>query len=339
VIEMDAPELDGAALATASAAEPPVIEVRHVDRRFGDAQALRDVSLMLRRADIHALLGPNGAGKTTLLRILTGLLRCHAGEVRVLGTSLEEIGLRDYRRAFGFVPSGDRSFYLRMSGVENLLFFGRLAGLRRAAALQRARECLDEVGLDDVGKKMVGVYSHGMQKRLSVARALLMDPPILFVDEATHDLDPEGARRVQDLVAARVKQGTAVIWATQRLDEIRAFADRVTLLHRGEVRFQGTVNRLIAAETARAYVVQLGTGEWTADEVLTRTRSAIGAVAQVAIQEDSEGDHFILLLEPGEAIGRVMWSLEEAGLEVISCREERSGIETAFLRLTRDVEP
>jgi ABC-type multidrug transport system ATPase subunit len=313
-----------------------IIEVRNVVRRFGETEVLRGVSLVVRRGEVHALLGPNGAGKTTLLRILTGLLRCHGGEVRFLGVPLEEVGLRDYRRTFGFVPSGDRSFYLRMSGVENLLFFGRLAGLRRSEAMVRARECLDEVGLQGVGKKMVGLYSHGMQKRLSVARALLMDPPALFVDEATHDLDPEGAQRVKELIAARAERGTSVVWATQRLDEIRAFADRVTLLHLGHVRFDGTVHQLIAADTAAAYVLRIGIGGRSSSDVLAIARSAIGAAGRISMHDESEAKHYVLLLEGHDAIGQAVWSLEESGLNVISCREERSGIEGAFLRLTRE---
>jgi ABC-2 type transport system ATP-binding protein len=312
----------------------PVIEVRDVVRRFGDDPALSGVSLTIQAGEIHALLGPNGAGKTTLIRILTALLHCHEGEVRILGTPLEEIGLRDYRKAFGLVPSGDRSFYLRLSGLENLTFFGRLAGLKRAEAVQRAQERLGEVGLTDVGKKMVGNYSHGMQKRLSVARALLRDPLVLFVDEATHDLDPDGARRVQDLVEARAQDGTAVVWATQRLEEIRGFANRVTLLHRGQVEFNGTVPQLMAAGVVRAYVLQLSNGTAAGRDLLALARSAIGTTGSISHHDDSDGEHFLLLLDEREGVGRVVWSLEQSGIRVMTCREERSGIETAFLHLT-----
>ena len=144
------------------------------------------------------------------------------------------------------MPSGDRSFYLRVSGLENLVFFGRLYGLRKPRAFARAWECLRAVGLEEAARIWVGLYSHGMQKRLSVARGLLSDPVVLFVDEATHDLDPEGARRIQDLMADAASRGTAVVWATQRLDEIRGFADQVTVLDRGAVRFVGTVPQLMA---------------------------------------------------------------------------------------------
>jgi ABC-type multidrug transport system ATPase subunit len=106
---------------------------------------------------------------------------------------------------------------------------------------------LAAVGLTDAARRRVATYSHGMQKRLSIARALLTQPAVLLVDEATHDLDPEGAQRVRGLVAERAAAGAAVVWATQRVDEIGDFAHRVTLLSGGRVRFTGSVGELLAA--------------------------------------------------------------------------------------------
>ena len=116
---------------------------------------------------------------------------------------------------------------------------------------------LADVGLSDAVDQRVGLYAHGMQKRLSMARALLMDPPVLVIDEATDGLDPEGARRVQDLTRAIAADGTAVIWTTQRLDEIRGFADAVTVLDRGRTTFQGTVEDLMLKSSARGYLLRL----------------------------------------------------------------------------------
>jgi len=211
----------------------PALDVEDVRRRFRDVQALDGVSLEVWPGEIHALLGPNGAGKTTLLRILVGLLTPDEGEVGVLGQPLEVMTSRSFRRSIGFVPSGDRTFYLRLSGLENLLFFARMHGMGKRAARARAEEVLERVDLADAARRRVGLYSHGMQKRLSVARALLTSPRILFVDEATHDLDPEGADRIRSLVRGQAEAGVAVVWATQRVEEIRGFAHQVTLLFRG----------------------------------------------------------------------------------------------------------
>jgi ABC-2 type transport system ATP-binding protein len=170
-----------------SGRDPCAVEVRGLVRRFGEREALKGVDLTARTGEIHALLGPNGAGKTTLLRVLTGLVDPSEGSVRILGADGRG---RAARGRVGLVPAGDRSFYLRISGTENLLFFARLHGMRKRAAVARAREVLEDVGLTEAAGRPVGGWSHGMQKRLSVARALLTSPPVLLVDEATHDLDP-----------------------------------------------------------------------------------------------------------------------------------------------------
>jgi ABC-2 type transport system ATP-binding protein len=221
------------------------VRVQRLERRFGQRTALGGVDLTVRRGQIHALLGPNGAGKTTLLRTLTGLIDPTSGEVRVLGIDASK-GVRALRGQVGFVPSNDRSAYQRISGVENLVFFARLHGIRKRAAFTRAHAVLADVGLPDKAHEPVGAWSHGMQQRLAVARALLTDPAVLLIDEATHDLDPVAAATVRRLIAERADAGTAVVWATQRLDELRDFADEVTLLAGGTVAFNGSVDALAA---------------------------------------------------------------------------------------------
>jgi ABC-2 type transport system ATP-binding protein len=314
---------------------PLAVQAEGLTRHFGTTRALDGVSLEVEQGEIHALLGPNGAGKTTLLRSLTGLVEPSEGLIRLLGVPVGQLGYRGHRRMFGLVPSGDRSFYLRISGLENLIFFGRLYGFRKSQATNRAWECIRAVGLDEAARKRVGLYSHGMQKRLSVARGLLTDPVVLFVDEATHDLDPEGSTRVQQLVVDAARRGTAVLWATQRLDEIRGFADRVTVLDRGKVRFVGTVPELMAISVARRYVVHLSDGKSGDAELITAANRALSSVASVAPSGGSEGGHCLLELGDGVVLGDAIVLLSNAGIKVLACREERSGIENAFLYLTR----
>lgn len=309
----------------------PALDVVDVRRRFRDVEALRGVSLEVWPGEVHALLGPNGAGKTTLLRILVGLLIPDAGDVGVLGQPLDAMTSRTYRRSFGFVPSGDRSFYLRVSGLENLLFFARLHGLSKRTASGRARQLLEMVGLSEAADRRVGLYSHGMQKRLSVARALLTEPRILFVDEATHDLDPQGAERIRELVREQARGGVAVVWATQRVEEIRGFADQVTLLHAGTIRFQGTVPQLLASVPRRRFLVRVEGGRDPA-----AMRSAVEGLADV--RDGSDPEHVVLGLAEGASLGRAIASLESAGVSILACTEEGSGVEEAFLFLTRDEE-
>ncbi len=314
------------------------LSVEGVSRHFGRKEALRGVSLQVAAGEIHALLGPNGAGKTTLLRILAGLVEPDAGTLRLLDTSWQRSPSREGRRLLGVVPSGDRSFYLRITGVENLVFFARLYGLSRRRALRRARECLSAVGLAEAGQVPVGNYSHGMQKRLGIARALLMDPPVLLVDEATHDLDPEGGLRIRELIATAAARGTAVLWTTQQLDEIRGFAEQVTVLDHGQVRFAGTVAQLMDASRSVRHVLRLRDGTRGPQELLDSTQTALSGLATVAADPGHSGHHVVIALADRVTLGQALTSLAADGIDVLACREERSQVEAGFLRLTGGVQ-
>jgi ABC-2 type transport system ATP-binding protein len=299
------------------------VSVRGVVRRFGEKTALRGVDLEVGPGQIHALLGPNGAGKTTLTRIICGLVDPDAGSVHRSGT-------------IGLVPSGDRTFYMRLSGRENLIFFGRLNGLRLREAKRRAAELLDAVGLAEVGRIPVGRYSHGMQKRLSVARALLTNPSLLLVDEATHDLDPAGAVQVRTLVEQLAEGGTAVLWTTQRVEEIRGFAYNVSFLHNGTVCFAGTVAELIARAPSQRYAVSIRNGSPLRPPDAERLQRTLGTAASISAGPDGPG-HFLLEPAPNHAFGSAIARLAQAGFIVTACRQERAEIESAFLALTTEV--
>jgi ABC-2 type transport system ATP-binding protein len=234
------------------------------------------------------------------------------------------------------VPSGDRSFYLRISGLENLMFFARIHGLSRSRASRRAWECLEAVGLEEDGRLRVGQYSHGMQKRLSVARALLMKPPVLLIDEATHDLDPEGARRVRRLVSDAAERGVAVLWATQRVEEVRGFAHRLTLLSKGKVRFEGTVPAFLAASSGSTYLLQLRADGERGAHLLSSARAGLGDRATLHRGDRASDEHFLLSLSDRTSLGEAITALVESGIEVIACRENRAEVEEAFLRLSGD---
>jgi ABC-2 type transport system ATP-binding protein len=327
------------ATAAAAALEPevvlPAVEALSVSRRFGPKLALDDVSLAVAPGEIHAVLGPNGAGKTTLVRVLVGLVRPDSGEVRLPGR-VADATTRHARRLFSFVPSGDRTFYLRLTGLENLAFFARLYGFSRRAGVARAKECLERVELSDQQDVRVGTYSHGMQKRLAIARALLVEPPLMIFDESTHDLDPPSARHIQTAVKDVVSRGTAVLWATQRVDEIRGFCDRVTLLNRGRVRFRGSVPQLMAHGTGRRYILHVAPTDGDVRDVVARARTAVGSTGDVAAVADEPG-RLALTVRDGVILGSVITDLTQAGIAVAACTPERSEIEDAFLSLIEDV--
>ncbi len=293
--------------------------MREVFCRFGDKVALNGVDLAIAPGEVHALLGPNGAGKTTLIRVLSGLMNPEQGTVFTNGR-------------VGLVPSGDRSFYLRISNLENLIFFARMHGLRLRQARARAREALDAVGLADVANRPVGRCSHGMQKRLSVARALLVNPDVLLVDEATHDLDPEGARTIRALVRRLADQGSAVLWTTQRVDEVPDFADSVTLLLHGGVVFTGSPAQLAARAPTDRYLIQARTRGTGTPPPLAALQLAAGPDATITSTNDL--GYFLLAPRDPHGVGLAVARLVNGGFDVITCRQAQSEMEEAFLALT-----
>jgi ABC-2 type transport system ATP-binding protein len=308
----------------------PAIEVVDVAKRFGQRQALARVTLDVAEGEIHALLGPNGAGKTTLLRILSGLVTPDSGTVHLLGARPTARNNR-----LGLVPAGERSFYQRISALENLVFFARLHGLRRRDAVARASAGLEEVGLGGDGAMRVGNLSKGMQRRLAVARAMLAAPRILLVDEATHDLDPTAARQVRELVGSTAaSRNIAVVWATQRLEEIAGFARRVTLLDAGETRFSGSVDALMEHSLVRRYVLTIRSDELSAGRIAAAALAALGATGTLAPVVGDVG-RYVLEIDEETVLGDALAALSHAGLGVVACRPDRSEIEEAFVALTR----
>src|SRR4051794_11679235 len=310
-----------------AAVRPPAIEIEGLHRSFGSVHALKGVDLEVAAGEIHALLGPNGAGKTTLMRILSGLVDPSEGSAYVLDRRAGRSS--ELRALIGMVPPGDRTFYLRLSGLENLTFFGRLHGLRRRAARARAAELLAAVGLADAGERPISTYSHGMQKRLSFARALLVDPQLLLVDEATHDLDPVAAQQVRELAAERTPHGAGVLGATQRIEELHGFAERVTVLDRGTVAFAGSVPALAAIGGGDRHILQFASAAAISPTALDGLGSLHPAPGEVA-------GRVLRALAPGASLGAAITALTAAGAEIVSCRDERPPIERAFLAVTTE---
>lgn len=206
--------------------------------------ALRDVSFDVGVGEVVGLIGPNGAGKTTLLKIISTLLEPTEGQVEVDGHDVVH-SPHEVCRRLGLVLEGDQGLYDRLSGLQNLRFYGVLAGMTRAAAEVRAHELLEKMELADRDKLVFG-YSAGMRMRLSIARALMADPPLVVLDEPTRSLDPLASRLTSRLVADLARQGRAVLVANHRLDEVVETCHRVVAVVHGQLRFAGAPADLAA---------------------------------------------------------------------------------------------
>jgi ABC-2 type transport system ATP-binding protein len=211
------------------------VSVREVTKGFGAVIALAGVSFNVAAGEVVALLGANGAGKTTLLRILGTTIICDSGEAIVAGHSVTTAPAK-VRRSIGFLLADERSWYWRLTGRHNLQFFATLHGLRRKQAARHVERLLEEVGLSNAADRSFGGYSSGMRLRLSLARALLPEPPVLLLDEPTRSLDPIATKHFRDLLLQITEhREAAVLIATHDLHEAAAVASRVLILDEGRL--------------------------------------------------------------------------------------------------------
>lgn len=228
----------------------PVIEVRDLyrtyetyrgwpRRRKEEVEAVRGISFSVNRGEIFGLLGQNGAGKTTTIKMLTTLLAPTGGMCRVLGfdTFGQEAQIRS---RINFIFGGETGVYRRLSARDNLRYFGNLYLLDRDTRERRIGEILELVELSDRADDLAETYSKGMLQRLQIARGLINDPEILFMDEPTVGLDPLGARMLRDIIRRLRAEGKTVLLTTHYLAEAEELCDRMVIMDRGQIVAQGT---------------------------------------------------------------------------------------------------
>jgi ABC-2 type transport system ATP-binding protein len=299
------------------AAEVPVA-VRGLVKQYGELTAVAGVDLTVEPGDVYGYLGPNGAGKTTVLRMLLGLIRPTAGQVRIFGLDPQVDPVRALAKVAGFVEAP--KFYPYLTARKNLELVAALDG---GEAKRRIDEALDVVELADRQKDKVGGFSHGMRQRLGVAGALLRDPQLLLLDEPATGLDPGGMRDMRALVARLSQAGTTVLLSSHLLYEVEELCNRVAIVRKGAIVYEGHLTDLKAT---------VG-GEWrlrTTDDdrafEVCRAQRGLTSVRRDGLE--------LRFAAAEEAVEQLSVALVGAGLAIRALAPHAAALEDLFFRLT-----
>jgi len=245
-------------------------------RRVKEIEAVKGVSFEIEKGELFGLLGPNGAGKTTTIKMLITLLIPTSGSARVLGHDVVK-DAREVRKRIGYVFGGERGVYERLSGYDNLRYFAELYGVPAKIQKARIEELLELVGLKGREQERAEGYSRGMKQRLHVARGLLHDPEVLFLDEPTIGLDPVGARELRATIASLTDAGKTILLTTHYMFEADALCDRIAVISQGEIVAEGTPGQLKSrVESGSVTEVEV---YGVPDETIERLRKLEGVLA------------------------------------------------------------
>jgi ABC-2 type transport system ATP-binding protein len=300
-------------------------------RRAKEIEAVRGISFAVEPGELFGLLGPNGAGKTTTIKMLITLLIPTGGSARVLGLDVVQ-DAREVRKRIGYVFGGERGVYERLSGYDNLRYFAELYGVPAREQKRRIEELLELVGLKGREHERAEGYSRGMKQRLHVARGLLHDPEVLFLDEPTIGLDPVGAREVRATIASLTEAGKTVLLTTHYMFEADALCDRIAVISKGSIVAEGTPLELKRG-VAQGTVVEVEVFG-VDDGAVERLRGLQGVVA-VAVEEREQAQVLVVQTEPDvELTQAILGHLDGSDVGRISRREPT--LEDAYVALVSE---
>jgi len=302
------------------------IAVTELRKYFGPTKAVDGVSFEIRRGQIFSLLGPNGAGKTTTISMLSCLLAPDGGDALVAGHSIRREP-QAVKAAIGVVPQ-ELALYGDLSARENLLFWGRMYGLRGSELRARVDGILEMIGLTDRQKERVDRYSGGMKRRVNVGVALLHRPQILYLDEPTVGIDPQSRRSILDGVKELNRQGMTVLYTTHYMEEAQELSDHIAIMDHGKIIAHGKHEELvrIVGEHDRIMVTLS-----SAAPALLRRWQSLAGVGQVKAED---GKVTVLVEDSHVVLPRLFETASEAGVRITSLAVQEPDLEMVFLHLT-----
>jgi len=302
------------------------IEVKNLKKSFGDLHAVQGVTFDAMQGEVFSLLGPNGAGKSTTISMLSGLLAPSEGDASIMGHSITKEP--DAAKAsLGIVPQ-DIALYPDLSARENLIFWGKMYGLRGAALKSRVDEVLEVIGLSDRQKDRVEKFSGGMKRRVNIGAALLHKPDVVIMDEPTVGIDPQSRRHILDNVKELNRQGMTVLYTTHYMEEAAELSDHIAIMDGGRIIAYGTHADLIKMVGQQTRIdLALNT---EAEKVIGAWR----AVEGVEGIDSTDGRVTALVDDSNRVLPRLFEAASKNGLRITSVNIQEPNLETVFLHLT-----
>ena len=313
------------------------VEAVRLTKNFGRRSAVEDVSFTASQGEIVGLLGPNGAGKTTTVRLLTTVLEPTSGEFSIAGyphTSATEI-----RRCVGVLPESS-GYPSPQTGGEYLRFYARLYGLSRSQARSVSAELLAAVGLEERSRSRISTYSRGMRQRLGIARALVNNPAVVFLDEPTLGLDPAGQAQVLNIIRGIAKARDAtVVLSTHLLPEVEEVCSKVVILSHGRVVASGSVSEVI-----KTSLIEQSAELRVPLDLVERARNVLAGFRDLTVDQTAEQPDVLILAvdrpgtgaAPGEVMNEVLAAITASGIPVLRFELEGSRLSEAFLKMTSE---
>lgn len=304
-----------------------MLHVENVVKRYGDKEAVADISFSVTRGESFGLLGPNGAGKSTTIAMICGLLLPHHGRVLVGGIDVQERP-EAAKQLMGVVPQ-DIALYPTLSARENLAFWGAMYGLGGADLRLRIDEALEIVSLADRQKDLIQTYSGGMKRRINIAASLLHRPQLLIMDEPTVGIDPQSRSNIlQTVQQLNQEKGMTVVYTSHYMEEVEFLCQRLAIIDHGRLIAQGSlgeVRRLIGSDTTVRMRIQ------DVDEAVMAAVHALPAVRQC---RQENGSLVALITETEEGLPSLITAVSAAGKKVLGIEIQEPNLEAVFLHLT-----
>jgi ABC-2 type transport system ATP-binding protein len=302
------------------------IQTYNLGKKYANAYGVREINLEIEEGVVYGFIGPNGAGKTTTISLLTGLIAPTEGEVCLMGKPLTKEALT-LKKRIGVVPDNPY-LYGYMSAKEYLRFFSDLYGV--SGNNKRIDELLSYFNLSEHGNKKLKKYSHGMKQKVNIARALVHDPDILFLDEAISGLDPSGMKEVRDIILSEKKKGKTIFISSHILSEMDRICDVVGIIIKGRMVMSGKIDRVISSIKAGGrLVVEVEKG----NAALTAGLKEVPGVTDVS----SDGNTYrILSAKDRDIRGAVSRTLTKNGAVILGMKEDKAGLEEAFVELVKE---